>query len=288
MRRFFSRPLFAPSVSALRFPSNISGSDNTAPYAVIQFANPHTDGLPIWGPGGAGVTVFRRIKTYQQTGYYAQFWYSSSGDFSENYPPPLGYWGFHPYPTSQSNAGTVHEWEIAIDQGDYRASGRVAAAPATVPTGPAVTVVHGVWSTQALRVQRISANEKLLTFYLNLPSTADADIVEVRVNTTNYGETTVASPLLTIGDSPWYSFYQHERASCDIAQQMIVAKAMAEADIATQGSNLNQLNTADSAANIWWGKRFYSSVNDLTCDFGTGRAFVRNDSSNLLTVVEAA
>ena len=48
---------------ALQFPSNPSAKDNSAPYAVLEFANPHLDGLPLWGPGGQGWTLLTRWRT---------------------------------------------------------------------------------------------------------------------------------------------------------------------------------------------------------------------------------
>ncbi len=266
------------SLKALRFPSNESGSDTAAPYAVIQYDNPELNGLPIWGPSGAGITLFRRIKFYQQTGYHAGFWYTDrSTTFADTSP---GYWGFHPYPTTATNAGTSHNHEVATDfGGDY--------LDTRVGIGNRAPVVKNTWLIQALRITRNNASSKTFTFYTNLPSVANADVVEATVTSSSYGETPTPNPRLTIGDSPWYAGFQHERLSGDLAEQMIIAKSMSQSDVVTQGNSLRTLATADSIANIWWGKKTYSSIDDLTCDYGTGRAWVRNDSSNLITLVDA-
>lgn len=257
------------TLSALVFPSNISGGDTSAPYVAIQLLNPQSDGLPIWGPGNAGVTVIRRIKTVQQTGYYAQFWWSNDG-FLWDSGSPNTYYGFHPYPDSSTNQGTTHSWEIASDfGGDF----------GTTRGGSSKTVVKDEWFLQALRVVKNGDATKLLTFYTSLPSTANADVIDASLSA-GYGETNPPSPRVTIGDSPWYAGFQHERASCYHGQIKIIAKALSEADILSEAANMTSLVTTDGISNIWWGKKGFASVDDLTCDYGTGRSFVWADTSN--------
>jgi hypothetical protein len=41
--------------------------------------------------------------------------------------------------------------------------------------------------------------------------------------------------------------------------------------------------TSAGQSGIWWGKNGFNSVNDLTCSYGTGRSFTRNDASNVIT-----
>lgn len=265
-----------PNLQSLLFPSNSSGSNNTDPIVAIKFANPHLNGLPIWGPSGQGVTVIRRYRPLQQTGYYAAFWYSDDSSFESGIGGSRGYWGFHPYPTSQSNAGTVHEWEIAIDQGDER----------TLVGGGTKTVVKDVWYTQALRIVRNSANSKTLTFWIDLPSDASSNKIAFTCTTANYGEADPPNdqPQITIGDSPWYATYQHERASGYHGEIKIIAKALSDSDVLAEAADMSTLVTTDAQSNIWWGKKGFSSVDDLTCDYSTGRSFVWIDASNKATL----
>lgn len=266
----------ASSLQSLLFPSNSSGSNNTDPIVAIRYANPHTDGLPIWGPSGQGITVIRRYRPLQQTGYYAAFWYSDNDSFESGIGSNRGYWGFHPYPTSQNNTGTVHEWEIAIDQGD----------PRTLVSGGTKTVVKDVWYLQALRIVRNNASSKTLTFWIDLPSNLDSDKIAYTCATANYGEANPPNdqPQITIGDSPWYATYQHERASGYHGQIKIIAKGMSDSDVLLESANMQELVTADAQANIWWGKKGFASVDDLTCDYGTGRSFSWIDPANKATL----
>lgn len=243
----------------------------------MKYTNPHTNGFPLWGPSGQGVTIIRRVKPVAQTGYYAQFWYTDDNVFEDSKAGGKGYYGFHPYPDSGSNAGTTHRWEVATgDGGDFVNNGSTAPIP----------VVNGEWRLQALKIVRNNANSKTFTFYTSLPSTDPNDIITFTITDVNYGENDPpqVNPQITIGDSPWYATYQHERASCYLGEHKIIMKAMSESDILTESANMNGLVTADAIANIWWGKKGFISVDDLTCDFGTGRAFVWADSGNKATL----
>jgi hypothetical protein len=264
--------------NGLLFPSNVSGSDTAAPFVALQFDAPHLDGLPLWGPSGQGTTWIWRYKPTQQTGYYVTFWHGRGDGFFSNAD---GYYGAHPYPTSESNAGTAHQWEIAIIGGDFR----------DTVAGPRITVVKDVWYTQALRVTRASANSKTLRFYTNLPSVADADIVEITISDAGYGETTTPEPKVTIADSPWFATNQHERMSGLLSHFQIYSKVLSETDTVSEAAALisnGALATAEGAANIWWGKKGFATVDALTCDYGTGRSFVWADPDNKATLVSAA
>lgn len=43
----------------------------------------------------------------------------------------------------------------------------------------------------------------------------------------------------------------------------------------------------DGAAHVWYHKRGFATVDDLTCDAGTGRSFSWADASNKATLVAA-
>lgn len=258
--------------SALLFPSNVSGSSRTSAYGVLQFDSPETDGLPITGPGNIGITVIRRINPIQQTGYYAQFWYVPVLN-SESAAPINGeeYWGFHPYPVGGSG-GTSHNWEIGARGGDAI----ISLAGATIP------VIKGQWYTQALRVQ-FNGGSPILTFWTNLPNITNASKIESR------GSLGIAQSIyrLVIGNSHWMQGFQEERASCHHGEIKIIAKALSEPDIVAETSDMRILATADGQNHIWWGKAGFRNVDDLTCDYGTGRSFIRNDTGNILSLGQA-
>lgn len=255
----------APPGFALQFPSNLTGSDTSEPYVALEFADPHLDGLPIWGVAGGGVSVVRKLKSAQQTGYYAQFWWCQ-GD-GATFDPSAGYWGAHPYPTTRDNTGTDHVWELAIAGGDFFS------AAGSTDVGQGVAVTKGITVTQGITVTRQNANQKTLRFYHDLPSVDAADYIERVETTAGYGETNPPSPKVIFGDSPWYTHYQHERASCILDAIKIFTPALSEADLLSEAADFSQVVTAAGQAAIWWGKNGFADIDDLTCDFGTARAF---------------
>jgi hypothetical protein len=253
------------------FPSNVSGGDQGAPYAVLQYANPDDNGLPPLGPSNAGITFIWRTKYRQQTGYHVNFWYGRADGVID---PPNShlYFGAHPYPQSATNAGTTHYWEIAGEAADAINN----------QNGSPVAVTKDAYFRQALRVTN-NGGAADLRFWIDLDNVSNATRIDHSL-TSGYVANVPADLRITIGDSPWFASYQHERHGGSLAEFMIIAKSMTEADIITQGLNLQALNTSDSIANIWYGKKTWASVDSLTCDFGTGRGFTRVDASNLLSV----
>jgi hypothetical protein len=255
---------------ALDFPSNVSGSDQAAPFVALQYDDPHLDGLPFAGPENAGVTYMWRVNQRAQTGYYVTLWWAAGdGDF---YPPDQ-YVGGHPYPKVANNTGTTHRWEIAAPSGGDYFDTR--AGPQT-----SKDVVYDVWRTQALRVVRNADASKTYTFYTELPSVEPIDVLEWTSGTGgDVAETPPASPKITIGDSPWYGVYQHERLSGLLGELIIEAAARSEAEILAQAADMQQL-TPEFAADIWYFKPGWRSVDDLTCEAGTGRSLYWADGSN--------
>lgn len=254
-----------PPRFALQFPSNLTGSDTTEPYVAIEFANPQSNGLPIWGASNAGITVVRKLNSIQQTGYYAQFWWSQ-GD-GATFDPSAGYWGMHPYPTTLDNTGVNHVWELAVAGGDFFSS----AGSTDVGQGTAVT--KGSTYLQGTTITRANANSKTLKFYFNLPNVDAANYIQRVETTAGYGESDPPSPKVTIGDSPWYTHYQHERASCILDSIKIFNTALSESDMLAEAQNFNTVVTVAGQAAIWWGKNGFLDIDDLTCDYGTGRQF---------------
>lgn len=268
-----SSPPPPPSLFALLFPSNVSGTSTTSAYGVIEFANPHTNGFPTLGPGNSGWTVIRRVKPLQQTGYYAQFWWSrADGQFQGT----DFYAGFHPFPQNALPSGTTHYWEIATEGGD---------ALGYDDNANPRTVTQNQWYLQAFKLE-YNAGAPRMWFYPALPNVSTSSVIRFTCQN-GYGSTTPPSPKITIGNSPWMAGYQEERASCHHGQIKIIMAALSEADILSESENMNTLVTGAAQSSIWWGKKGFTSIDDLTCDFGTGRSFVRNDASNILTLGEA-
>lgn len=268
------------NLGSLVFPSNVSGSDKAAPMVALKFTAPHNDSFPLWGNTSSGVSIFRRYYPVQQTGYYACFWYADDSSFEEsklltgiNY----GYYGFHPYPQNASNTGTTHYWEIATDNGgDFL----------NTDAGTPLTVQYDRWYRQALTVTRTNASSKTFKFYIDLDDVRAGTIITATVTTASYGENSPpqAQPQLTLGDSPWYGTYQHERASGRIGEHLIFSGITAtQQQCIDQGALLLGANTSllpALASSIWLGKKGYSTVDDLTCNFSTGRSFSWIDGAN--------
>jgi hypothetical protein len=279
-QRAITRPL--PTVVggafALLFPKNVSGPDVAAPYAVLEFANPQTNGLPIWGVSGGGVTVVRkqRVTSPSQQGYYAQFWWCrGDGLFTTG----DGYWGMHPYPTTSTNLGTSHIWEIAIAGGDYiDAFGNQPGVQTN-----AIAVAYGSVLKQVMIVTRQGVSQKTLTFYPDATNTASPNFIQRVAIEVNYGETDPASPKVVIGDSPWFAGFQHERFGGTLDAIKIITPALSLADAISEVNDFSRMVTSAGQSGIWWGKNGFNSVNDLTCSYGTGRTFTRTDASNLIT-----
>lgn len=249
-------------------PKNTNGNENNLPYSVIEFDRPDLDGLPLWGPSGQGITVIRRVMYEQAPGYKASEWLSrSDGQFDGVC------WGAHPYPSPASNTSTGHVWEVAAGGNDYTLNRE----------GNTIALETGRWYLQAIRVNRVNSGQKFVSLYVDLPSLADADVIDSG-DLFSIGEGTIATLKYIRGDSPWFASFQNERHGGYYAQTKIIAKLMSEADCVSEAADMTQLVTPDAQAWIWWGKKGFTSIDDLTCDFGTGRSFVRNDSSNLITL----
>jgi hypothetical protein len=227
---------------------------------------------------GNGVTVVRKQKVTSpsQQGYYAQFWWCrGDGAFNAN----DGYWGMHPYPTTSTNLGTSHIWEVAIAGGDYvdfvgNTSG--------VQTN-AIAVAYGSVLKQIINVTRQGPNQKTLLFYPDATNTASPNFVQAPIPFVAYGETDPASPKVVIGDSPWFAGFQHERFGGTLDSIKIITPALSLADAVSEVNDFSRMVTSAGLSGIWWGKNGFNSVDDLTCSYGTGRTFTRVDASNLIT-----
>lgn len=292
---------------ALQFPSNVNDAgtpdafNTTAPLAVLRFSNPAAAGLDVYGSGNtAGITIIWAVSYIAQIGYYALHWYSR-GDGQFNSPTLRPYHGAHPYPAKGYDDRTYaqHIWECAcmgpsggmdiIDgSGTNWVSGMNTAAP---PITSGTEVTYGATFLQALRVTRNSADSVTHTFYRNLPSTTD--IISQTFNSTGIGNETIAgalSPQVTVGDSPWFAVFQHERASCIYDRVKWFNADIGQAAVLTESADFTQT----SSPNIWWGRNGFDAnhVDDgasILCHYGTGRSFtVLNPSANVNHQIQLA
>lgn len=242
-------------VYGLRFLS--TGDAPSTAFQALQFDRPDLSGMPLWGNTNHGTTWIWKVKYRQQAAYYVLGWHSQGdGNFSGD-----NYYGAHPYPNPPPN-GTAHNWEIAIDGGDTQ----------TTIAGPTKTVVYDTLFTQALRVVKNGDGTKTLWFYTALPSTANADVIRYDAGSGS-GEGTAPSVKFTIGDSPWYASFQHERLSGTLAQIKTFKEPLSQADILLEAADMTALKTSAGIAANWWSKNTFDDVDDLTDDYGSGITF---------------
>ena len=253
-------------ITGLTFPSN---GQSPSAYVAFQFLDVHLNGLPIWGPNGQGTTFIWKVKYRQQTGYYTCFFWGNNGTFYW-YPGGSGggvnsYYGCHPYPTSGDGTGSNHNFEISCGRGVDWVTTRAGG------THPPLKD-NATWYTQALRTIRNADGTKKHIFYVKLPSTANADVIEYTVPA-DQGEVNPPSPSVTFGDAPWntgnLSGRTLERLSGTLRHIKIFNRALSEADTLAEAAN-DALVTSQGQANVWWMK-INPKPDDLLCDAGTGR-----------------
>ena len=158
----------------------------------FKFTNPQNNGLPIYGPGGNGLTYIWRAYPRQQSGYYTAFFWGNDdgrGDLSTFLWTSNGgadsYYGAHPYPQNPPN-GNTHNWEVSVEQQDFTNG----------------AVVYNRWHTQALRVWADANGNKHHEFYWDLPN-IDSSHVVTRTSPPDWGNVNPPAPALTWGDAPW-------------------------------------------------------------------------------------
>lgn len=255
----------APSASAaangLRFPSNgESGTDdfgtaytgdifNDNNYIAFSFTGANLPASP-WP-----MTYLWRIKPRYPNNFYCTTFFWSDSSFQSTFTAN-GYYGFHPYPRSETN-GTLHDWEIAV-----------AGLDVITDVGAVSTLVdYGRWHTQAARVTNPSGSDLLCEFWWDLGTATTRKIVHNALG--NTASFPFGTPGITFGDAPWQRM--RERMSATLGAVKICNAALSDADIFAEAADMSQLVTPAAQASRWWFKPTYSSANDLT-DAVTGRA----------------
>jgi len=209
------------------------GSKTVASTMRFKFSNPHSNGLPIWGPGGRGATYIWRAYPRKQAGYYTTFFWGNDGDF---WWGGYTYYGFHPYPQGD---GTLHKWEIAGDLGGDLLGG---------------DVVYDRWFIQVARVWS-NGSGKHHEFYWDWP---DRSKVITHTADSSYGNSNPPSPALTWGDAPWPAstgIYGPSGEGNEVYDGIlrgiqIYNSRLSVADIANEIAA--PLSTAPGAASIWY------------------------------------
>jgi hypothetical protein len=255
------------AATGLSFPSN--GDAPSGAFVAFQFTSPHLNGLPMWGADGGGVTYIWKYKPRQQAGYYVTFWWSNNGTFEWNAGKPDSYYGAHPYPRGGGAGTSTHDWEIGgLDYGaDF----------ITTQSGASKSVVKDRWYTQALRITVNGDGTKTARFYIDLPSTAPSDVIQV-TSPAYFGTKPPPAPALTFGDSPWFANYQHERLSGVLRGIKIFNKVLSEGDVLAEAAS-DALVTGQGTANVWY-MNINPTPSDISDKSGRGHHPVWAEPSN--------
>jgi len=242
-------------INGMQFPQN--GDSPSKAHVAFLFPNPQDDELPIWGKDHGGTTWIWEYNPFQQTGYYVTFWWADNGPYWSR-----AYYGCHPFPIPPSaGRGTSHYWELAgMDNGNDNTKTR---------TGEPLVVEKNRWYKQALRVQVNNDGSKTGIFYINLPDTSDQYVI-VHKSDAGWGETNPPNPAVTFGSAPWAD---KERMNGVLGRVKIFNKMLSGDNILKESEDMSTLVTSQAQANIWWGVNSFDDVDDLICDYGTGRAF---------------
>jgi len=236
--------------TGLEFPRNDQVPDGQT--VRFKFTNPHTNGLPVYGKSGVGVTYIFKVRPKQQTGYYTTFFWGNddgAGDISTFNWDGGGantYYGMHPYPPG-SSSGTTHNWEVSVEASDYQ-------------NGP---VTKDAWYTQVVRVWS-DGSGKHHEFYWDWPNT-DAAHKVTRTSPTSWGNATPPSPALTFGDAPWQP--GREMCSCTLRNIQIYSGLLSLTDI--QSEINSPQSTAAGIASIWY-KNINPTPTDIFDKSGSG------------------
>ena len=239
----------------------------------FQWEDPASDGLPMFGPSGAGVTYIWQYKpagdmiTYSSSGPWRSrcdggFHQNPPGYTTINYQP---FYGFTNYPTLPRSTSTDHEFEISTCDSDCTG----AQDWTTTVDGPPHAVVDEKWYTQGGVAIKNGDNSKTQIFYVDLPSTDDADVL-IHENDIGYADTPPPDECMTIGDAPWMRAFDGSDGQIDKNESLqgifrglkIFDVALSEEDMLTEAENLddNSTHSTGGSGHLW-----FSNV-DMTPD----------------------
>ena len=222
--------------TGLEFPRNDQVPDGQT--VRFKFTNPHLNGLPIYGPSGAGVTYIFKVRPKQQTGYYTTFFWANDdgGGFVDTFTWDNGsvntYYGMHPYPQDPTGSnGTVHKWEISVIGADVVGA----------------TVVKNQWYTQVAQASGGINQGKHHKFYWDWPN-QDSGHVVTYDSPTWWANINPPAPTLTFGDAPWAP--GQELCACTLRGIQIYNSLLTPAEI--QQELDKPLSSSAGAAAIWY------------------------------------
>jgi len=218
-------------ITGLDFPGSLATTGTIR----FRFPNPHSNGLPIYGPSGNGVTYLWQARPRAQTGYYTTFFWGNDGEFQWNNGGVDTFYGAHPYPDDAydgpGNDGS--KWEIAVGDGSGAGLDIVGDA-----------VAYDQWYTQLLRVWA-DGGGKHHEFYYDWPNMSK---VVTYTSPTNYGETLPPYPALTFGDAPWSP--SNEIYNGVLRGIQVYAAKLSDSDVASE--LFDPMSTSGGAAAIWY------------------------------------
>jgi hypothetical protein len=248
VRRLPARPGRGPRAASSRanahradFGSAAVANTRALPHDAVLFES-HPNGLPIYGPGNAGVTYVWRAYPVSRTGITAFFWGNDDGQNNLTFiwlrVAPTATSASYPSPANRAQ----HKWEVSVEQNDFLNG----------------DVQYNRWHTQALRVWVDGQGRKHHEFYWDLPLTDPAHVVE-RISDATWGTRVPPAPALTWGDAPWAP--GNEVWNGILRGIQIYATALSGPDLMAELAQPG--STAAGQASIW-----YLNVNPTPADIG--------------------
>jgi hypothetical protein len=175
------------------------------------------------------------------TRYYTTFFWGNNGEFSWGTGYGRSYYGAHPYPYPDNDDNG--KWEISANAVDYLddAPDGIAGDYSGVSY-----VTNNDWYSQAFVAENTEGNVHTHKFYIDLPSTADANVIEVTLDSASVEP---PSPAIMFGQAPdngsgasWggYSRWEEQNAiirgiqiyNSALTEEQIIALAALETDAA--------------------------------------------------------
>lgn len=258
-----------PPLNSIQLPAN----GDTSADVKLRFQRPDNNGLPIWGPGNAGITILQRVKSRTQTGYYSWIFYGPGDAASPGNADIVSnldkYWGFQPWPPAGAG-GTTHLMEVAANSSDI-----------TVTVGGGTLAPqHGQWVVVMSRLIFNGDSSKTMRYYPRMPAVDNANVIEYGLGS-GYGASEPPASMLMVGDNSWFNGFQHERGAMDLSHQIIYPYVLTEAQGVTQAADM----TSPAHAGVWSFIGNFQDVDDLSCKAGTGHGWEWADTSNKGTFV---
>ncbi len=216
---------------------------------MLYWANPHTNGLPIYDATYI-FKVYPRRKApgtcYLTSGncnnrYWTTFFWGNNGTFTWDGGSANTYYGAHPYPVPPPNGTQM--WEISVHHGD-------------LTTG--TEVAWNRWYTQAFVAWRVSSTQTEHRFYYDLPDTTKVLSVTIQSDP-GWADQNPPSPAVVMGQAPalfpgsiqsWGGYPGWEEFSGIIRGIQIYNNDLSIADV--QAEIATPKSTATGAASIWY------------------------------------